>query len=159
MKKLLAILLLVTFMAGCATTTSESDGDITSTPESITRQPSFGQDSSATVGQAIYTYQKTGIKFTNTGNGKTANLTPDIKYEILYSGYSQGTLRASYREFANDLARPAFSQEGIYDFAPGTPSLITFKGAQIEVLDANNNEIRYRVIKGVEGEETDQGTK
>ena len=77
----------------------------------------------------------------------------DIRWEILYSGFSQGTLRATYREFIHGMARSDFTQEATYDFTPGTPSTISFKGAQIEVLDANNNEIRYRVLRGFDGEQ------
>jgi len=71
-----------------------------------------------------------------------------FKRELVYQGAAGGTLRLLYREYANDLARPAFSQEATYDLSPSGPTLATFKGAQIEVLEAGNAGIRYRVLRG-----------
>jgi hypothetical protein len=71
-----------------------------------------------------------------------------FKRELVYQGAAGGTLRLLYREYVNDLARPAFSQEATYDLSRSGPTLATFKGAQIEVLEAGNAGIRYRVLRG-----------
>lgn len=142
MKRFIFAISLSIVLAGCATI-----------EESIHRYPPGGIESNAGVGQSIYRYEKTGEKLIDYTNGETHIMTDDVTYEILFSGYSQGTLRATYREFVNDMARPAFSQEATYDFVPGAPTKISFKGAQIEVLDANNNEIRYKVLRGFDGED------
>lgn len=69
-----------------------------------------------------------------------------IKRQLLYDGKSGTTLHLSYREFYGDMARPAFTQEVSYDLAQDT--VIGFKGARFEVMEANNTGIRYRVLKG-----------
>ena len=69
------------------------------------------------------------------------------KSELLYQGTSRGSLRLAYREYIDDLARPAFSQDVTYDIA-GSPTMITFRTVRIEVLSADNNQIEYRVVSG-----------
>ncbi len=72
---------------------------------------------------------------------------PDsMKKELLYNGRSGTTLRLSYREFVKDMARPAFTQELTYDLRDDR--VIGFRGARIEVMDANNTTVRYRVLSG-----------
>ncbi len=73
--------------------------------------------------------------------------TNGFRREILYSGGSKGTLHLQYREFMNDLARPAFSQELSYDLADGNE--IGFKGARIRVLKLSNVGLRYVVLKAL----------
>lgn len=65
--------------------------------------------------------------------------------EILYNGRSGDTIRLMYREFKDSYARPAFTQEMVYDL--GESNIIGFKGTRIEVLEATNTKIKYKVIK------------
>ncbi|MFQ5729204.1 MAG: hypothetical protein ACE5GN_02445 [Waddliaceae bacterium] len=71
-----------------------------------------------------------------------------FKYELLYQGVSDKTLRITYREYINDFARPAFFQEVTYVFNPSGTTTISFKKVEIDILSANNKLITYRVIKG-----------
>ena len=71
-----------------------------------------------------------------------------FKRELVYSGISQKTISILYREFINDMARPAFSQELKYDLSQG--EAIGFKGARFQVIKANNIEIGYKVLKHME---------
>ena len=66
-----------------------------------------------------------------------------IKRELVYGGVSQGTITISYREYANDMARPAFFQELRYDLKDGDE--IGFKGARFKVKRANNLGKNYSV--------------
>jgi len=68
-----------------------------------------------------------------------------FKRELVYSGVSQNTISILYREFINDMARPAFSQELKYDLSQG--KAIGYKGARFEVIRANNTGIVYKVLK------------
>lgn len=68
----------------------------------------------------------------------------DFKQELIYNGRVGDDLRFVYREFASRAARSAFSQEAQYDLQES--NIIGFKGARIEVLEATNSSIRYRVI-------------
>lgn len=67
------------------------------------------------------------------------------KYELLYQGYSGNTLRLSYREYINDMARPAYFQDVSYEIA-AFPTDITFKTVKLQVLSAGNNGMRYKVL-------------
>ena len=68
-----------------------------------------------------------------------------MKKEILYNGKSKDTIKITYREYVNDMARPAFYQDLNYDLVES--KVIGFKGTQIEIIDATNSEIKYKVIK------------
>lgn len=71
--------------------------------------------------------------------------TDSFKRELIYSGISQNTVSILYREFKNDFARPAFSQELKYDLAQGNE--IGFRGARFQVIKATNTGIRYKVLR------------
>ena len=74
------------------------------------------------------------------------NQTPKtFRAELLYQGAAGGILRFIYREFSQDLARPAFTQEVAYDLNPEGDTLVLFKGAKILVHEAGNLKIRYTV--------------
>lgn len=64
---------------------------------------------------------------------------------LIYSGRVGNKINIGYREFSNDLARPAFNNDVEYDLTASRT--IGYKGAEIEVLDADNRSIRYRVIR------------
>ena len=65
--------------------------------------------------------------------------------ELTYAGVSKNVVTIVYREFANDIARPAFTQELKYDLGEGR--VIGYRGARFEIIQASNTEIQYRVLK------------
>ena len=68
-----------------------------------------------------------------------------FRRELLYSGVSKGTVTLQYREFINDFARPAFSQELKYDLSEGNE--IGYKGARFLIIRASNTALRFKLIK------------
>jgi hypothetical protein len=68
-----------------------------------------------------------------------------LKRELVYSGVSQGAITLLYREFKNDFARPAFSQELRYDLKEGDE--IGYKGARFKVKRASNLGIVFSAIR------------
>jgi hypothetical protein len=64
-----------------------------------------------------------------------------FKQELIYNGRSKDTINLSYREFKEDWARPAFSQDLTYDLSEG--NIIGFRGMKIEVLETTNSNIRF----------------
>lgn len=64
---------------------------------------------------------------------------------LIYSGRVGARIRVGYREYSNNLARPAFNNDVEYDLKDST--VIGYKGARIEVLEATNEYIKYRVIR------------
>lgn len=67
-----------------------------------------------------------------------------FKAELIYSGITKNTIHITYREFINNLARPAFYQELRYDLSES--DLITFRSLKIKVLEANNARIKFQVM-------------
>lgn len=75
-----------------------------------------------------------------------------FRKELLYQGIQGETVRLSYREYANDMARPAFQQDLTYNMERAGPTRVTFKGVQLEISGANNNGLSYRVLTGFSGQ-------
>ena len=77
---------------------------------------------------------------------KRPALTMDgFQQTLLYSGRIGNKINISYREFSNSMARPAFNNDVEYDL--GESMVIGYKGAEIEILEATNRMIKYRVIR------------
>lgn len=72
-----------------------------------------------------------------------------FKYEFLYNGISGQTLNITYRDFSNNMTRPAFQQDLTYTLASSGPTDIAFRGARMTVYSANNSTVRYVVHSGV----------
>ncbi len=63
---------------------------------------------------------------------------------IEYNGKSGDTLRFTYREFSDSMARSAFTTDFTMDLSEGNN--IAYKGAAIEVIEATNSKIKYKVL-------------
>ena len=64
--------------------------------------------------------------------------------ELIYSGLAGNVVRIVYREYVDNLARPAFQQELQYDLDDS--KTIRFRSVIIEVLAATNQTIQYKVV-------------
>jgi len=65
-------------------------------------------------------------------------------YELIYGGTDGKSLTVTYREYtADDLARPAFFQNLVYE---SNKKRIRFKDTVIEIHEATNEKIVYTVI-------------
>lgn len=69
-----------------------------------------------------------------------------FEQQLIYTGAEGKILKFTYREFADGTARPAFTVDAVYDLSK--ENTIRFKGALIEVLEYNNQMIKYKVISG-----------
>lgn len=67
-----------------------------------------------------------------------------FKQEFIFNGKVGSNLKFIYREYINDMARPAFNQELQYDL--NESNIIGFKGLRIEVIKATNTNIQYKVL-------------
>ena len=85
-----------------------------------------------------------GARIEHTKVGKTNS--PGFRKELLYNGRSGSTIRMLYREFKNDMARPAFSQDLLYDL--DNDDVIGFQEVRIRIVEANNSSITYVVLQG-----------
>ncbi len=64
---------------------------------------------------------------------------------LIYSGKVGNKINISYREFSNNLARPAYNNDVEYDLSES--NIIGYKGAELEIIKADNRSITYRVIR------------
>lgn len=65
-------------------------------------------------------------------------------FELIYGGINNVTLSIAYREFTiDDMARPSFFQNIVYET---TAKQIRFKEMLLEVIEATNEKIVYKVI-------------
>lgn len=69
-----------------------------------------------------------------------------FKSVLLYQGATSDTLRFSYREFKNDIARPAFTEELTIP-RETFPAMIMVKNIQLEVLGVTGMGLHYKVVK------------
>jgi hypothetical protein len=77
---------------------------------------------------------------------KKAILTQDsFQQTLIYSGKVGNKINISYREFSGSIARPAFNNNVEYDLSDS--SIIGYKGAKIEVIEATNQHIKYKVLR------------
>ena len=67
-----------------------------------------------------------------------------FQQELIYNGRVGDQLKFIYREFNAATARSAFTQNAQYDLKES--NIIGFKNARLEILEANNRLIRYKVI-------------
>jgi hypothetical protein len=65
---------------------------------------------------------------------------------LIYSGKIGNRVTLGYREFANEIARPAFSNDVGYDLSESTT--LGYKGARVQVISATNTEITYKILAG-----------
>lgn len=63
---------------------------------------------------------------------------------LIYSGRIGDRITLGYREFSNNMARPAFNNDVEYDL--NESKIVGYKGARVEVIKATNQEIKYKVL-------------
>lgn len=72
-----------------------------------------------------------------------------FRQQLIYNGRVDDNLRLIYREFSGDMARGDFKQEMQYDL--GKSKTIGFKGVRMEVVEASNTQMKYRVLAHFRG--------
>lgn len=63
---------------------------------------------------------------------------------LIYTGKVDNRIRFTYREFSGNTARMPFSTEVEYDLNEN--NIISYQGATIEVIKANNRSVTYKVM-------------
>ena len=75
---------------------------------------------------------------------KTTTTKINFIQEFIYNGKVNNEVRFIYREFSEDMIRPAFNQSVQYDYDDS--KFISFKGLNIEIIEANNQIIKYKLL-------------
>lgn len=75
---------------------------------------------------------------------------PNVQQQFIYNGRIDNYVKFTYREFSfGGYARDAFTQDVQYDLDEG--NVIGFKGSRIEILEATNRQITYKLISHFNG--------
>ena len=69
----------------------------------------------------------------------------NFKQVVSYLGVSGDTLRLSYREFLNDMARPAFTEELTFPITKTFPQGLAFKDVRMTIIGIDGLGLRYRL--------------
>ncbi|MDB6126030.1 MAG: hypothetical protein JWQ71_5023 [Pedosphaera sp.] len=69
---------------------------------------------------------------------------PGFTQELIYNGKSGNSVKFLYRELSDSMLRAPFSQDVQYDLKES--KIIGFKGLRIEILEATNTQLKYKVI-------------
>ena len=72
---------------------------------------------------------------------------PDsLRQIIMYSGATADTLRLSYREFSNNMARPAFTEELVIPIISKFPQDIAVKAVKFRVHSIDGLGMKYEIL-------------
>lgn len=69
----------------------------------------------------------------------------NFQQTLIYNGKVGNVINIGYREFSDNTARAAFSNEANYDL--NESKIIAYKGASIEIISANNQNITFKILK------------
>jgi hypothetical protein len=92
---------------------------------------------------APLSYPKDGIPFTKSLHQTRDELS--FKKELVYTGISKNVISILYKEFKDDMARPAFSQDLKYDLSES--KTVGYRGARFEIIKATNQGLTYKTLK------------
>ncbi|MDZ4104389.1 MAG: hypothetical protein U1E12_22225 [Hydrogenophaga sp.] len=67
-----------------------------------------------------------------------------LQRTLIYNGRVGDKVNIGYREFSGNTARPAFNNNVEYDLNESRE--IAYRGARLQILDATNRSIKFRVI-------------
>ena len=70
-----------------------------------------------------------------------------FKKELVFQGMDERTLRIKYREFSDNMARPAFNQDLTYTIEK-LPTEVGFRNVRIKIYATKSSQIEYMVKQG-----------
>lgn len=71
----------------------------------------------------------------------------DFKRVYVFTGASGNTLTVSYREFLNDLARPAFTESLTIPLGSTFPQNVALKDRVFQIIGIDGMGLRYRLVR------------
>ena len=122
-------------------------GSVRKAPDAITLQGSFHYSNDGkTIGVITNFYQAVNTKAKGITRTTRPCLSPDsIQRSLVYGGKTGTKIKLGYREIWKNITRPSRDVFVEYDLAES--KVVEFKGARIEVIEATNKSIRYRVTQ------------
>lgn len=77
----------------------------------------------------------------------TTGTASSYRQTLSFLGVNGQTLRLAYREYVNEMARPAFTDEVTFSLSGTYPETVAYRDLVIEVLGIGNTGLRYRLVK------------
>lgn len=71
----------------------------------------------------------------------------DFKKVLIFTGVSGDTITVSYREFVNDLARPAFTENLFIPLGKAFPQSIAVKEHVFQIIGIDGMGLHYKLVK------------
>ena len=85
------------------------------------------------------------VRYTMGWGKERADYYGTSRQQLTFLGVADKTLRLSYREFSNDMARPAFTDEVTFTLSGKFPETIAYRDVVIDILEIGNAGMRYVV--------------
>ena len=128
-------------------------GSVKKAPGAITLQGSFHYSNDGkTIGVITNFYQAVNTKARGITRTTRPSLSRDsIQRSLVYGGKTGTKIKLGYREIWKNINRPSGDVFVEYDLADS--KVVVFKGARIEVIEATNKSIRYRVTQAFDSTE------
>jgi len=128
-------------------------GSVKKAPGAMTLQGSFHYSNDGkTTGVITNFYQAVNTKAKGITRTTRPSLSRDsIQRSLVYGGKTGTKIKLGYREIWKNITRPACDVFVEYDLADS--KVVEFKGARIEVIEATNECIRYRVTQAFDSTE------
>lgn len=122
-------------------------GRVKKAPGAITLQGSFHYSNDGkTIGVITNFYQAVNTKAKGVTRTTRPSFSPDKTQRALVYGGKTGTkIKLGYREIWKNITRP--SRDVFVESDLAESKIVDFKGARIEVIEANDETIRYRVLR------------
>ena len=112
-------------------------------PRTITNY-TLGNVETASIGDPMIEVTNISFRRKNVGIFNTITITERFEQNLIYGGRADNVIKVMYREFGNGYARQAFHQELQYDLKES--STISFREFSIEVIEANNSSVKFKVL-------------
>jgi len=127
-------------------------GSVRKAPGAITLQGSFHfSNDGETIGVITNFYQAANTKATGiTRTIRPAWSSDSVQRLLVYGGMTGTRIKLGYREIWKNITMP--SHDVFFEFDLADSHVVELNGARIEVIEADNNVIRYRVTRAFAGD-------
>jgi hypothetical protein len=89
---------------------------------------------------------KKPVRYTTRRQTSVRDDPKNFKQILLYAGAAGDTLRLSYREFSNDMARPAFTEDLSIPLARNFPQMVAVKDIKLRLYGIDGMGLRYEIV-------------
>lgn len=71
-----------------------------------------------------------------------------FELELLYEGFHDNRVEITYNEYRDDLTQASFTDLIYFELTENSGNIISYKDIKIEIIDATDDQLIYRVLSG-----------